>query len=126
MVLVLLQLAMGFSPGPVSRLAVTPTAPTLFVNMAGWGPEAGTWEMPTSSEELADVVTQAGVIVVFFGSTRCRACQAARSACRKASWAASAHGQTRGLSPCPQVRASQQTYLRLIWSMCRPYRWCCA
>jgi len=33
--------------------------------------------MPTSSEELADVVTQPGVNVVFFGSTRCRACQAA-------------------------------------------------
>lgn len=78
MALVFLASSLAFSPGPACRLAVTPI-PTRVVSMAGWGPDAGTWAMPTSSEELADVVTQPGVNVVFFGSTRCRACQAERS-----------------------------------------------
>ena len=78
MALVFLASSLSFSPGPASRLAVTPI-PTRFVSMAGWGPDAGTWAMPASSEELADVMVQPGVNVVFFGSTRCRACQAERS-----------------------------------------------
>ena len=77
--LLVFPFALAFTSGPMSRLAVTPMAPTRFVSMAGWGPDTGTWAMPTSSEELAGVVTQAGVNVVFFGSTRCRACQAERS-----------------------------------------------
>ena len=77
MALVFLAASLSFSPGPASRLAVMPI-PARFVSMAGWGPDAGTWAMPASSEELANVMTQPGVNVVFFGSTRCRACQAER------------------------------------------------